>query len=421
MTNKNISSPTAQKIFQAWEREGLSERARTYLGASSIGHDCDMWLWLNFRGVVKEHFSGRMYRLFDRGRREEAVFCSDLRKIGCEVKEIDELTGEQFAVSAFGGHFRGHLDGICRGLDEAPKQWFVCEFKTHSDASFKKLAKSGVKEAKPMHFAQMQVYMGLTELKKALYVAVNKDNDDLWCEVVDFNESAFVNIMNRASKIINTDDPERCAKRIDDFRCKACPAKEICWHEHQEIISPKVPVNCLTCCHSIPVTDGDASWLCGIGRSCSREGRCDRYLPIPALVKGEVVKYESRKVEYDFNGKKFAIGVGGLSVDDAQKISPQGVDSINKVQEEFPEAKIIGNNFLEKKYIDDKSMDRFTMNVSQLREWCDRHPFFVWNKPSLKKEMEGKKYFEYENDKGESMLLIVGNDSVEMFTNVMQF
>jgi hypothetical protein len=51
----------------------------------------------------------------------------------------------------------------------------VVEFKTHSAKSFRKLVQRGVAEAKPQHWAQMQVYMQLTGLTRALYVAVCKD------------------------------------------------------------------------------------------------------------------------------------------------------------------------------------------------------------------------------------------------------
>ena len=48
------------------------------------------------------------------------------------------------------------------GIPEAPKTWHVLEFKTHNSKSFAKLEKEGVQKSNPMHYAQMQVYMGCT-------------------------------------------------------------------------------------------------------------------------------------------------------------------------------------------------------------------------------------------------------------------
>lgn len=423
MANRNIASPTAEKIFRAWEREGRAERARTYLGASIIGHECDMWLWLNFRGAFHEMFSGRMYRLFNRGQREEAVFCSDLRKIGCEVKEVDDETGSQFSVSAFGGHFGGHLDGICRGLDEAPKQWFVTEFKTHSSSSFKKLAKEGVRSAKPMHFAQMTVYMGLTGLKKAIYMAVDKDTDDLWVETLDFDQAAYDRVMSRAKHIIDTASPDRCANRPDDYRCKACPAHSLCWHECKEIVDPTVPLTCRTCCHATADTEDEgAKWTCRLGMSCSTEKQaCDKFLLLPTFVNGEIKDGSPTSITYRKGDKEFTQGVGGLSASELQKMSVDIVDKVKTVMDTIPGAKVVGNNYLEHQYASDAAMTKYEYDdTSKLREWCSANPFFDWAKPIRTDENGGVKCFEYSN--GEDRALVCSTPRKSwIYTNLPPF
>ena len=65
----NIESETVARIWEWWARKGRSEAPRRYLGASVAGHECDRYLWLHFRGLFRERFEGRMYRLFERGRR----------------------------------------------------------------------------------------------------------------------------------------------------------------------------------------------------------------------------------------------------------------------------------------------------------------------------------------------------------------
>jgi hypothetical protein len=136
---------TVRAIYAAYEKRRAETPARGYLGASVIGHACDRYLWLSFRWAGAEAFDGRMLRLFDQGHRAEARFVDELRMIGAEVHETGP-DGQQFAVEACGGHFRGHMDGAALGLPEAPKTWHVLEFKTHNAKSFKALQAEGVRD-----------------------------------------------------------------------------------------------------------------------------------------------------------------------------------------------------------------------------------------------------------------------------------
>ena len=109
----------------------------------------------------------------------------NLRRTGATVLEVDPETGRQFRVQAHGGHFGGSLDGLAINLLEAPKAWHVLEFKTHSNKSFGDLVAKKVRESKPQHFAQMQIYMHLTGITRAFYVAVCKDTDALHIERIE--------------------------------------------------------------------------------------------------------------------------------------------------------------------------------------------------------------------------------------------
>ncbi len=279
--DKFSDQPSVEAIYKYWEQRGRSEPQREYLGASIIGHDCDRYLWYVARQCVAEKFSGRMYRLFDRGRNEEARFAAELRAIGCEVVDLDDFGG-QIGVSALNGHFQGHLDAMVKGLPEAPASWHVAEFKTHNDASFQKLKKQGVKLSKPMHHAQMMVYMGMTEVDRAYYLAVNKDTDELYSERIHFEETEFKRIMARATRIISAVTPcERCATRSDDWRCKMCSARDLCWG-CAESVCPLPHINCRTCCHATPLFEGDHLWVCEKRHPMLKD--CKHHLIIPALV-----------------------------------------------------------------------------------------------------------------------------------------
>jgi hypothetical protein len=235
-------------------------------------------LWFTFRNCVTKSLAGRMYRLFNTGHREESRVFQELRGIGCEVHG-DE--GEQIEVKAVAGHFSGHMDGVVKGIPEAPKTWHVLEIKTHSAKSFAKMQSDGVKKAKPAHHAQMMVYMGLGKMDRALYLAVNKDTDELYSERIEVNSKEFKAIMTRAERIIKSNaPPERCTTRADDFRCKFCDASPLCWGTGETALP--VPVkSCRTCCHATPEMDGDGKWGCT--KSAKMEP-CPKHLILPQLI-----------------------------------------------------------------------------------------------------------------------------------------
>ena len=65
-------------------------------------------------------------------------------------------------------------------------------------ASFAQLLKVGVREHKPQHFAQMQIYMHLTGITRAMYLAVNKDTDDLFVERIEVDRAYAERLIDKA-------------------------------------------------------------------------------------------------------------------------------------------------------------------------------------------------------------------------------
>jgi len=280
-------SPIVTAIYVAYKQRGDAESNRGYLGASVIGHSCERYLWYTFRVCCKEDFPGRIYRLFETGDLEEIRMVKDLRDIGCTVHETDEH-GNQFAVYALGGHFSGHMDGVALGIPGAEKTWHVLEFKTHNAKSFAKLKKDGVQASKPQHYAQMQAYMHETGMKRALYLACNKNTDELYAERVHYDKNFALNLMTKAERIITaTAVPERITTRQDWWECKFCSAHSLCWGIGETAL-PVPSINCRQCCHAGPKLDGQARWVCDKHqRSLSKRDQvkcCDDHLVLPGLL-----------------------------------------------------------------------------------------------------------------------------------------
>lgn len=238
---------------------------RTHLGASLIGRECAREIWYGWHWVTKPKFEGRILRLFNRGHLEEPRFVALLQMIGCQVWQYDE-NGKQFRISDHRGHYGGSLDGVVRGLpDLDPDTPALTEFKTHNDKSFAKLVAEGVQSAKLEHYVQMQQYMGKYGLRWALYLAVNKNDDTIHGELVEFNSATYTRFLDRAGMIINQQEPP---PRINNspgwFKCKFCDHSPVCH-------GPTLPErNCRTCAHSAPGEDGQ--WVC---RSPAQIGKAE--------------------------------------------------------------------------------------------------------------------------------------------------
>lgn len=281
---------TVLAIFDMHKKKGDAEPQRGYLGASIVGDECDYRLWATFRGAISEDMPGRIFRLLETGDFVETRLIRELREIGCTVHDRDEK-GEQFAVSAHGGHFSGHLDAVVEGIPEAPKTPHLLETKTANDKYFAEIEKKGVKEAKPQHYAQMQTYMGLMGLKRALYLVVNKNTDDLYGERVEFDREAFEKLMARAKRLIESPQapPRLAGARADFYKCKFCPGHSLCWPapDATAAVPIKGGVTCRTCCHATADTE-KGGWRCerfGTAIEDTAVGaKCPAHLLLPGFV-----------------------------------------------------------------------------------------------------------------------------------------
>lgn len=230
---------------------------RSHMGASGIGKECDRAIWYSFRWHTKSKFDGRMVRLFNRGHLEEGRIIALLMMIGIEVWQHD-AQGNQFSISGSHGHFGGSGDGVSRGIPDLPPGTVaILEFKTHSEKSFAKLKKEGVYEAKLEHYIQMTMYMSKMSIPAALYVAVNKNTDELYMEIVTLNASTAQLFEERADKIIwMKTPPTRVNSSPGSFKCMYCDHKPVCH------LGAQPEKNCRSCVHSYPAAE--KQWGCSL-------------------------------------------------------------------------------------------------------------------------------------------------------------
>lgn len=244
------------KLTEEYSIESYPARHREHLGASVIGERCSRKLFYMFRWCKLTQFEGRMRRLFSRGHAEEEKIDKLLTWMGFFVREIDPVTDRQYKFSTLNGHYGGSGDSIVLlPWFRTEDQRILVEKKTHKDKLFQKLKKDGLRNSNPKHKDQMDCYGAAFRLKYGLYIAVNKDDDDIYYEFVELDWNRAQELENKAKDIIYARiEPPKINDNPSFYECKFCSYQDIC---HQ---GECVEKNCRSCQQSKPIENGQ--WFC---------------------------------------------------------------------------------------------------------------------------------------------------------------
>jgi len=138
---------------------------------------------------------------------------------------------------------------------------------------------------------------------------VNKDNDDIYTERLEFDKDEALAIIDKAVKVITaTEPPVGISQDPSWYECKFCDYHSICH-------GTDVPATtCRSCAHATPEMDGDARWSCAVHQNdipveTQRTG-CDkhRYIPILLAKFAKPVDMVGDAVVYEMDGKQFVNG-----------------------------------------------------------------------------------------------------------------
>lgn len=273
------------------------------VGPSWLGQPCQRAGWYKFHWSGSEEFPGRLLRVFQRGSNEEGVQVRWITDAGYTLHDRDYKTGRQYAYEDLDGHLFAFADGIL----EAGGQRYIFECKTHSKKSFSSIVRKGVLDGKPEHYAQCQMYMKLSGLRKALYWAVSKDDDEIYSEVIEYDEGEAERLMEKAKEIVYS--PTALPKLASDpeyFACRYCTFRATC---HEGVFPP---VSCRTCTHSTPVEG--RKWRCEkwgeeIPDKQAQLAACEHHVFNPSMVDAYTVldadeAENSVTYEGEFDGRK---------------------------------------------------------------------------------------------------------------------
>ena len=250
---------------------------RKYLGMSAIGDPCERKLWMTFRWASQETFDAPTLKRFEDGHRAEDLIIARLRL----VKELEihdrEEGGGQIACVDFGGHFRGHLDWMCRGLIQAPKAWHVGEMKSSAKIAELERHKLNLGEKNALqawnvtYYGQAQCYMAYQGVERHWLVCTTPGGRE-WTSVrTEFDPVAFMKLKAKAERIIFSDEAPPRIGDATNFACRWCHFSSIC---HENALPDR---ECRSCLHSTALREG--GWSCALGHEFGTTCCDHRWLP----------------------------------------------------------------------------------------------------------------------------------------------
>ncbi len=219
---------------------------RQYLGASRLGEKCERALWYEYQkvpGDKPQRFPSKILRVFDMGHDVEARMIQYIRNAGFELLTA-HTDGNQFGFKTLDGRVAGHCDGVIVNGPPLPgiKYPLLWECKGLNHDSWGKTLCQGVKESKPVYYAQVQTYCAHFGLPNGcLFNAINRNTGEVLTEYIEFDQAAAVQLHRKAERVVgagSADELQRAGRTKQDFNCKFCDYKNVCWDKKVEVAQP---------------------------------------------------------------------------------------------------------------------------------------------------------------------------------------
>lgn len=215
--------------------------SRTYLGASSLGDECDRKVQLDYIEANElnppqpnnpEPFSGQTLRIFATGHVFEPMVRDWLRSAGFEI--VDRANGRDIGYSHLDGKLKGHVDGVIHNGPLPTPYPCLWECKSLNEKNWQDVVKKGVQISKPIYAAQIALYQAYLDLTNpCLFTAINKNTQELHHELVPFNQKLAQDTSDKAVSIVKATKAGQLMPRAfassSHFKCKWCRWSDFCW------------------------------------------------------------------------------------------------------------------------------------------------------------------------------------------------
>lgn len=289
----NTIDPTLDAMDKAQEDAQTKEKRRPYLGMSSLGNECSRQLFYGFRWAQRITFKAQTLRYFDDGHRTEDLVAERIKAVPNIELQTEDPKGGQIGWQDFGGHLRGHGDGILLGLIQAPATLHLWENKAVNDKKFAKLEKlKAINEKAALsiwdttYYAQQVLYMDYEGLTRSWMTVTTPGGRHQIGVRTEADPAHAIQLKAKAERIIFSDEvPDRFSDVDKAPPCLWCDHKELCRGREA------ADRNCRTCAHSSVEKDG--TWSCAMHNIKleyeDQERGCKKHIFNPSFVPGKAV------------------------------------------------------------------------------------------------------------------------------------
>ena len=184
------------------EREEEGKRRGSHLAMSQIGKLDERQTWLNWRFSLPNDRKARTYRIFSLGDAVEDEIAKLLKKIPGMTVYTEDENGEQFGFKELNGHLTGRMDGCVNGVPGHGGDWMVLESKSANENNFRELIRKSIQQWSDEYYGQSQMYMHFSGMKKTLFVVYNKNNSEVYFEVIEYNKTEAVALVEKAKRLM---------------------------------------------------------------------------------------------------------------------------------------------------------------------------------------------------------------------------
>lgn len=288
ITQPGIAKLLADTLKTAIDNNSAADNPPKFswrVSPSSLGDECVARQWFKFRWAASVEKPGRINRLFNRGNGREDYFTALLRREGWEIRDYqqrlcyrkednkyfawdwetdfsnsgyedvscdpwhiaeafrrDKWLLRQWKVIDFNKHLSGYFDGKGRHPVYTQNQWIMVEYKTYNTKRFSTVYAHGVKKSDYKYYVQVCLGLKKLDLPWCLFLAENKNDDDIYPEVIMRDDATADRFLTTAHTIITSKArPARFAQSPTHFECKTCDYRGPCH------LGEPVARNCRSC------------------------------------------------------------------------------------------------------------------------------------------------------------------------------
>jgi hypothetical protein len=218
-----MASGKLTKLLDKVANKNKAEQNRSYIGASSIGSDCYRRIWYEYQNTTTNIIPAKSQRIFMVGKKLENMILDLLDQTKLTVVRPHAQNHYLEYFDDDHPFIRGHCDAIILNPET------ILEIKTAKDASFKKFKKESLRKWNPQYYDQLQTYMGMSKIKKAIILVFNKDNSEFWDEEVKFDAARYETLKQKAIMIAESKIPPPKINGSPLFYlCRTCKFREEC-------------------------------------------------------------------------------------------------------------------------------------------------------------------------------------------------